>query len=69
VVRLAGVGALGVGTSTVSRVLSDDPIVSIRPETRERIRAAARDIEYLSMHGLRLAPALVEGSSPAAPPA
>ena len=46
-VRLADVAArAGVGTSIVSRVLNDDPTVSIRPETRERILRAARELDY-----------------------
>lgn len=47
VVGLADVAReAGVGTSIVSRVLNDDPTVSIRPETRERILAAARALNY-----------------------
>src|SRR5579871_6514784 len=46
-VRLADVAkAAGVGTSIVSRVLNEDPTVSIRPETRERIIEAAKTLEY-----------------------
>jgi LacI family transcriptional regulator len=46
-VRLADVArAAGVGTSIASRVLNGDPTVSIRPETRERILAAARTLNY-----------------------
>jgi LacI family transcriptional regulator len=46
-VRLADVAArAGVGTSIVSRVLNEDPTVSIRPETRERILRAARELDY-----------------------
>lgn len=56
--RLADVAkAAGVGTSIVSRVLNDDPTVSIRPETRERILAAARELNYrpnAMARGLRL---------------
>lgn len=45
--RLADVAALaGVGTSIVSRVLNNDPTVSTRPETRERILRAARQLNY-----------------------
>jgi LacI family transcriptional regulator len=38
--------AVGVHVSTVSRVLNDDPSLSIRPETIERILAAARAQGY-----------------------
>jgi LacI family transcriptional regulator len=58
-VRLADVAkAAGVGTSIASRVLNGDPTVSIRPETRERIIAAARNLNYRPnalARGLRLA--------------
>lgn len=36
----------GVDTSTVSRVLRDDPKQAVRPETRERIKDAARMLRY-----------------------
>jgi LacI family transcriptional regulator len=36
----------GVDTSTVSRVLRDDPKQLVRPETRERIQTAARLLRY-----------------------
>jgi LacI family transcriptional regulator len=56
--RLADVArAAGVGTSIASRVLNGDPTVSIRPETRERILDAARDLNYrpnAMARGLRL---------------
>lgn len=59
VVRLADVaGAAGVGTSIASRVLNGDPTVSIRPETRERVLRAARDLNYRPnafARGLKLA--------------
>jgi LacI family transcriptional regulator len=35
-----------VDPSTASRVLRDDPSQQVRPETRERILAAARDLRY-----------------------
>jgi LacI family transcriptional regulator len=35
-----------VDPSTVSRVLRDDPSQQVRPETRERILAAARELNY-----------------------
>jgi LacI family transcriptional regulator len=38
--------AAGVSKSTVSRVLSGDPMLSVRAETRERIQALARDLGY-----------------------
>ncbi len=45
--RLADVArAAGVGTSIASRVINDDPTVSIRPETRDRVLAAARELNY-----------------------
>jgi LacI family transcriptional regulator len=47
VARLADVaGVAGVHASTVSRVLNNDPTVSVRPETSRRIREAARKIGY-----------------------
>jgi LacI family transcriptional regulator len=56
--RLADVArAAGVGTSIASRVLNGDPTVSIRPETRERILDAARQLNYrpnAMARGLRL---------------
>jgi LacI family transcriptional regulator len=56
--RLADVARLaGVGVSIASRVLNDDPTVSTRPETRERIVAAARELDYRPSalaRGLRL---------------
>ncbi len=36
----------GVGTSIASRVLNDDPTVGVRPETRQRILAAAAELNY-----------------------
>jgi DNA-binding LacI/PurR family transcriptional regulator len=38
--------AAGVSKSTVSRVLSDDPTLSVRDETRERVRALAQELDY-----------------------
>jgi LacI family transcriptional regulator len=38
--------AAGVSKSTVSRVLSDDPTLSVRDETRERVRALAQELGY-----------------------
>jgi LacI family transcriptional regulator len=44
---LSDVAALaGVSISAVSRVLSDSPATRVRPETRERIHAAARELDY-----------------------
>ncbi|MEO8907208.1 MAG: LacI family DNA-binding transcriptional regulator [Microbacteriaceae bacterium] len=44
---LSDVAALaGVSISAVSRVLSDAPATRVRPETRERIHAAARQLGY-----------------------
>jgi len=63
--RLADVArAAEVGTSIVSRVLNGDPTVSIRPETRERILAAARDLKYRPSalaRGLRLSRTMTLG--------
>lgn len=47
-----------VGLSVASRVLNDDPTVSIRPETRQRVLDAARRLSYTPnafARGLRLA--------------
>jgi DNA-binding LacI/PurR family transcriptional regulator len=38
--------AAGVSKSTVSRVLSDDPTLSVRDETRERVRTLAQELGY-----------------------
>ena len=64
-VRLADVAqAAGVGTSIVSRVLNGDATLSIRPETRERILTAARDLNYRPnafARGLKLARTMTLG--------
>jgi LacI family transcriptional regulator len=58
VVRLADVAeAAGVGVSITSRVLNGDPTVSRRTDTRERVLAAARRLDYRPnaiARGLRL---------------
>ncbi|MCY3923487.1 MAG: LacI family DNA-binding transcriptional regulator [Chloroflexi bacterium] len=63
--RLADVArAAGVGTSIASRVLNADPTVSIRPETRERILDAARELNYRPnafARGLKLARTMTLG--------
>jgi LacI family transcriptional regulator len=63
--RLADVAdAAGVGTSIVSRVLNGDPSVSIRPQTRDRILAAARELSYRPnafARGLKLARTMTIG--------
>ena len=63
--RLADVArAAGVGTSIASRVLNGDPTVSIRPETRERILASARKLNYRPnalARGLRLSRTMTLG--------
>jgi LacI family transcriptional regulator len=41
----------GVSFKTVSRVLNDEP--SVRPETRERVRAAIRELAYTPHHTAR----------------
>lgn len=54
----------GVGTSIASRVLNGDPTVSTRPETRERILAAARALNYRPSalaRGLRLSRTMAIG--------
>jgi DNA-binding LacI/PurR family transcriptional regulator len=38
--------AAGVSKSTVSRVLSNDATLSVRDETRERVRALAQELDY-----------------------
>jgi DNA-binding LacI/PurR family transcriptional regulator len=46
-IRLVDVArAAGVHPSTVSRVLNDDDRAAVRPETRERIIAVARELRY-----------------------
>src|SRR5436309_2725899 len=50
--------AAGVHVSTVSRVINNSGDVAVRPETRERILAAARDLQYrpnANARGLKLA--------------
>ena len=58
-VKLSDVAAkAGVGRSIASRVLNGDPTVSTRPETRSRIIAAARELNYTPnaiARGLKLA--------------
>ena len=45
--RLADVAAAaGVGPSIASRILNEDTTLSVRPETRERVSAAARALDY-----------------------
>jgi LacI family transcriptional regulator len=54
----------GVSVSVVSRVLSDDPALRARPETRRRVRRAALDVGYTPSHAarsLRLARAFAVG--------
>jgi LacI family transcriptional regulator len=53
-----------VGASIASRVLNDDPTVSIRPETRKRILTAARELDYRPnafARGLKLARTMTFG--------
>lgn len=45
--------AASVTVGTVSRVLNEDPTVVVRPETRERILAAARSLNYTPNHAAR----------------
>lgn len=52
--RLADVAErAGVTKSIASRVLNKSPSLSIRPETRERVVAAARDLDYRPHAGAR----------------
>jgi DNA-binding LacI/PurR family transcriptional regulator len=53
-VRLVDVARhCGVTKSVVSRVLNDDPSLNVRPETRQRIRAAALELGYRAHAGAR----------------
>jgi LacI family transcriptional regulator len=53
-VRLVDVAAAcGVTKSVASRVLNDDPTLTVRPETRRRILAAARELGYRAHAGAR----------------
>jgi LacI family transcriptional regulator len=65
VVRLAEVAeAAGVGVSNTSRVLNGDPTVSRRTDTRERVLAAARRLDYRPnaiARGLRLSRTMTIG--------
>lgn len=45
--------AARVTVGTVSRVLNGDPTVRVRPETRERIHAAAKAVNYTPNHAAR----------------
>jgi DNA-binding LacI/PurR family transcriptional regulator len=64
-VRLADVARIaGVGNSVASRVLNGDATLSVRPETRERILTAARDLNYRPnafARGLKLARTMTLG--------
>ncbi len=44
---------VGVTKSVVSRVLNDDPTLTVRPETRERIWAVAQELGYRPHAGAR----------------
>ena len=65
VVRLVDVANhAGVGTSVVSRVLNEDPTLSVRDETRQRILDAARVLDYRPnafARGLKLAKTMTIG--------
>jgi LacI family transcriptional regulator len=53
-VRLVDVAAAcGVTKSVASRVLNNDPTLNVRPETRQRILAAARQLGYRAHAGAR----------------
>lgn len=53
-VRLVDVALrCGVTKSVVSRVLNDDPTLNVRPETRQRIHTAARELGYRAHAGAR----------------
>lgn len=43
----------GVTPSVVSRVLNGDPSLRVRPETRERVVAAAHELDYTPNHAAR----------------
>lgn len=45
--------AAGVTPAVVSRVLNADPTLKVRAETRERVLAAARDLDYTPSHAAR----------------
>lgn len=45
--------AARVTVGTVSRVLNGDPTVRVRPDTRERIYAAAREVDYTPNYAAR----------------
>jgi LacI family transcriptional regulator len=52
--RIADVGHLaGVTPSVVSRVLNEDPTLRVREETRQRVLAAARKLDYTPNHAAR----------------
>jgi LacI family transcriptional regulator len=52
--RIADVGRLaGVTPSVVSRVLNGDPTLRVREETRERVVAAAKQLDYTPNHAAR----------------
>ncbi len=44
---------VGVTKSVASRVLNDDPTLTVRPETRRRIRAVAEELGYRAHAGAR----------------
>jgi LacI family transcriptional regulator len=43
----------GVTPAVVSRVLNADPTLQVRAETRERVLAAARELDYTPSHAAR----------------
>lgn len=43
----------GVTPAVVSRVLNDDPKLQVRAETRDRVLAAARELDYTPSHAAR----------------
>lgn len=43
--------AAGVSAATVSRVLNDDPGLSVKPQTRQKILEAAERLEYKALSG------------------
>lgn len=45
--------AAGVTAAVVSRVLNDDPTLQVRATTRERVLAAARELDYAPSHAAR----------------
>lgn len=52
----------GVSLATVSRVLNEDPTLSVKEETKRRIFEIAEKLEYKTSSTRKLASALSQGS-------